>query len=307
MQRFIFLGKELRRAISKYLTVCDTYLYVHDNNKYSHPWYTNNWRRLIITYGTSYNAGAYNSHEFAFICGSGKTKYINYYLNKSYPVNTNLGLLGACVEGHQRVVRWMIKLGADCFRHGLFKASEKGHLSVVKLLVKRITGDYEINDASEIAARNGHLNVVRYLFRKSSYIYKKIVKYLFLEKQFKLLKWGIKNGKISIIAFVSTAADINSTRPIRFAIRNGMQITDLALNCAIEKHNMKCIKFILPRIDNPACEFVSACAFDFMEVVDLIIAKQMPNVEQLRDGIINLLQNERYARAKEFMAYLPDR
>lgn len=77
----------------------------------------------------------------------------------------SLGLAAACSGGQMHVIRWMMRLGAVNYDHGLINAAMENHIDVVSYMIKIITQNGNTLDATvlnnvfSIAFHNSHFTI----------------------------------------------------------------------------------------------------------------------------------------------------
>ena len=105
------------------------------------------------------------------------------YIKAQNPWDGTTALMMASKKGHLEVVKYLVKEGADINqvsryeRTALIEASENGHLEIVKYLIK-IGVDISAKNVNNytalmLASGSGHIEVVRYLIEKGVDIHNK--------------------------------------------------------------------------------------------------------------------------------------
>lgn len=118
---------------------------------------------------TSYNSG------MLIACQHGYLDIVKLLIDKGYTNGNRIivehGAMFACKNGHTNIVSYMLSLSLNDWNMGLLNACEEGQEEVVKLL---LTSEYKkyfnLDDGLSIAYKNKHLNIVSLLLTKGANI-----------------------------------------------------------------------------------------------------------------------------------------
>lgn len=132
-------------------------------------------------------------------CRSGNIKVIDLVIK--YIVNDidlNIALGGACRKGHIEAVNHIIKKGASNYIHGLHNACMGGCISVVKIMLEKITLQSIIIDNwipfLKIASNGGHIEIFKLLLSNVNYTMdlQELLIYAFQDKHLELVDILVK-------------------------------------------------------------------------------------------------------------------
>jgi hypothetical protein len=141
----------------------------------------------------------------------------------------NRGFWIACERGHIKVVKILLRYGANGIPEGLEKACFSGHTDIVKLLIKRCSHkSLQMPDASgvsllarcfEQACRGGHKDIIILFSEKLKVVHAAYLETEFGRNQYGSLYWNnrnpclqeglwiaISNGRVDVVEFLAEKA-----------------------------------------------------------------------------------------------------
>jgi ankyrin repeat protein len=169
----------------------------------------------------------------------------------------------AANNGHLHILKYLMEEKQAKISNRIFiKPCEKGHLFIVKYLVKyllekKIDMQARVKDALQEAAKNGHLNVVKYLLKREADINEN-------RKNFpSALVYACRNNHIAVIKYlIDQGADIHANNDlsllwsieysndiitVKYLVEHGSIVNSEHLKKACEKGNLEIVGYLVER------------------------------------------------------------
>lgn len=132
----------------------------------------------------------------------------------------------------------------------LYEACVEGNIKCVKFLVDQVSKSYDLDRALCCAARNGHLEIVKFLVERganTSVVDDDSVLYTAVESGYlNTVGYFLDRGSIMDIDYALTCAIINrSLEIVKFLVWKGAKISEKVLQRAIVMEHPEVVKFLL--------------------------------------------------------------
>jgi ankyrin repeat protein len=165
-------------------------------------------------------------------------KRIKRYVNHKKYDHINEGLYDGCKTGDIKLVKLMIKKGANNWNWGLASACKSNNMKIVKLMIKKGANDWIWG--LEYACQGGHMKIVKLMIKKGA-DYRKGNRRLTTfdsrtHEQLKLLNWGLY-----------CACYYGHIRLVKFMIKKSADDLDWGLNRACSNEHIRIVKFLIKK------------------------------------------------------------
>lgn len=213
-----------------------------------------------------------------YACASGNMLVVNYAIDNG-ATDFNLGLSAACEHGHAKIVKRMIKKGANIRdRSSIYSACEAGHIEIVKLLEKlgRCKGGNDVNWESAMsgACSGGHMDIVK----------------LILRYQNRFNYWGM------IMSDACGGGNIEIVKLILKKMRTSLDYRHNYINFACEAGHLEIVKLIIDTFGDHEDVHMNwndglgaACCGGNIEIVKLMIEK---GANDFNDGLVSSCRSD---------------
>ena len=210
--------------------------------------------KLMIEKGAN-NFGAYDfEHAMIKAVKNGNLDIVKLMIEKganNFRGAFDTAMVSAARGGYLDIVKLIIEKGASISLEAMRSAVEGGYLDIVKLMIEKGADDFTISNALNNAAREGQINIVKYLFGKTAN-----------SSNSSVMRYAIYGGHLDVVEYLidKVEYDLNDLNDI--------------MAKAVDNGKLDIVKFLIEKGANDFNEaMIDAARSGHLEIVKLMIEK----------------------------------